>query len=1003
MQIDRLRIMDVVQKDNTRETEGSFSDTGATSAVRDQAGELRAIQIDDPFYHKEGLREQTVSEGLEKQLRSGMSAAQRRNGMAVYTQTTSERDLRKMAEEGFDPMEMDTHTIVTVTDRIKVALAKGGADISAMGGVSDAVAEELSGSRLEAGRLEAAIEGRDLPADESCMEEAMTAVRKVEELPSEVSEESARYLLHNELEPTIGNLYQASYATGSGETEKAAVKPMPEIPEELRAQMEDVIRAAGQEVTEESIENCRWLLENRIPVTPDNLNYLSRLKETELVTDPQETAERIADAVAEGKRPEDALMIPEYDLAAKARKIVEDVLRLSENGDLSDLKARRTIEEARLLMSVEANYRLLKQGIAIDVMPMEDVVEALKKQEEELLKAQVAVEDETQTEQNGERCVSFFRQTEELAQMPAAALGRIKNAADATIGELLETARPLKDAFEAANERYETMRTQIRTDLGDSMKKAFANVDDILADLGMDLSEANRRAVRILAYNQTELTPENILRIKAQDAQVQKLFKSMTPSVVTDMIRAGENPLDRSIGELTDMAQQFGEGKDDGESAEDFAKFLWKAEQNGELTPEQRESYIGIYRLIHQVEKGDGAAIGALMAQGAEVTLRNLMTAVRSGKRTGREYAVDDSFGGLSDLRRALSVTEQIEAAYQKDCLSEAGREMTPVKMMRFESEDAYMEMSPEQFRDSLVSMNDIPEVAEQEEAVEEAYYRQKREELGRALASEEQAYEILERYDLPETPAFLQGISEMLYDRNRIYRNLNRYAKDGRDESGETTISDLMEDLIEDFGEALKTPEDMAEAQRRLEETAENVMKNMLVEKDVASIDLRGMKLVLTQIKAMGQMSERSSTYHLPIIVEDQIGNLTLKIVNGEDKKGLVDVAMDMEATGSVRSSFRYEKGGLSGELSFARQDVLEKLAAQKEQLAERMERETGLSVSLSFAWDKQTQASGVYFGEEGTLADESGRTADTEDISTKALYGAARSFIGALTEILS
>ena len=61
--------------------------------------------------------------------------------------------------------------------------------------------------------------------------------------------------------------------------------------------------------------------------------------------------------------------------------------------------------------------------------------------------------------------------------------------------------------------------------------------------------------------------------------------------------------------------------------------------KNNQITEEERNSYIGIYRLIHQVEQTDGAAIGALVNQGAEMTMKNLLTAVRSSHKTNRmEY-----------------------------------------------------------------------------------------------------------------------------------------------------------------------------------------------------------------------------------------------------------------------------------------------------------------------------------------------------------------------------
>lgn len=93
-------------------------------------------------------------------------------------------------------------------------------------------------------------------------------------------------------------------------------------------------------------------------------------------------------------------------------------------------------------------------------------------------------------------------------------------------------------------------------------------------------------------------------------------------------------------------------------------------EQNHEISEEERSSYIGIYRLIRQVENTDGAAIGALIQQGSPLTMKNLLTAVRSEKRSNKmDYSVDSDFNGVSGTSNGSSITDQIEAAYQNNCL----------------------------------------------------------------------------------------------------------------------------------------------------------------------------------------------------------------------------------------------------------------------------------------------------------------------------------------------
>ena len=100
----------------------------------------------------------------------------------------------------------------------------------------------------------------------------------------------------------------------------------------------------------------------------------------------------------------------------------------------------------------------------------------------------------------------------------------------------------MQKAYEEAGERYETLMTAPRSDLGDSIRKAFSNVDDILTDMSLEKTSENQRAVRILAYNSMEITPENIekleerakLVIDARTDELDDLCKLLveTPTVV---------------------------------------------------------------------------------------------------------------------------------------------------------------------------------------------------------------------------------------------------------------------------------------------------------------------------------------------------------------------------------------------------------------------------------------------------------------------------------------
>ena len=104
--------------------------------------------------------------------------------------------------------------------------------------------------------------------------------------------------------------------------------------------------------------------------------------------------------------------------------------------------------------------------------------------------------------------------------------------------------------------------TQADASYGDSIQKAFASVPNLLKELGMEDTNANERAVRILGYNGMEITEENVLSVKEYDTVLNRVIDNMKPSTVLEMIRQGDNPLDTSINELDSKLTAINASKD---------------------------------------------------------------------------------------------------------------------------------------------------------------------------------------------------------------------------------------------------------------------------------------------------------------------------------------------------------------------------------------------------------------------------------------------------------
>ena len=337
--------------------------------------------------------------------------------------------------------------------------------------------------------------------------------------------------------------------------------------------------------------------------------------------------------------------------------------------------------------------------------------------------------------------------------------------------------------------------------------------------------------------------------------------------------------------------------------------------------------------------------------------------------------------------------------------LQDAGNEMTPNLMMNFESEDSYMNMNPDQFATALEQMDDSEDVKQQK-----LYATEQLERLKQAVAAEERVYQILSDMDAPTTPANLEAWSMYMADKNNAFRSLNRamYKRESKafsqitDEldidDPESALSDVMADIVEAFGEAAKTPEEMAEAQEELARTAESVMRDMIVERETGHIDVRGMRITMKQLSLLGRAARETEQYAIPIMVADELGNMTLKIVRGEDeKKGQVQVSLDMESIGSVSADFRLNGDALDGNIRVSSPATRDLLSENIRALGDRLSGAAEIPVGLSVRLDETIDTNSIY----SDRADFE-TTSQRREIQTRKLYAVARAFIQGFGEII-
>ena len=635
-----------VDKTTTEYRSVSPAKEGRKSAY---ALDISGTVMDNTAY---GLQGRTAEEVMQSA--GQIDVALVRDYMTVMSNSMSEEDFAKLQKEGYCPTDTDIETVVTIVDKIKAEMAKGGAHIV---GYTDTlgqdVLEEIAGSTAYA-----------------------NALNKSQQLTS-LTDGQVSYMLDNDMQPTIDDLYKAQFSgadrgsRGSGAYYKAdangylAKKATDTNFEDIKGQIEQILSQAGMELTDKTMRQATFLVEHTIPVTADNIHKLDMLQELVLPVSMDVAKEAIVAAVVEGKEPGEANLFDTataYDKAVRIDAEIDEQLEAAKQE--GNAGKYRRLQEVRLMMTVEANMKLLRSGFTIDTTEMEKLVDALKQLEQE------QAQELFPNSENQAAEYSLYKETiqtkVQIQAMPAALLGSLRGPVlSQSLVDLSEQGKALQAKYQQAGESYETLMTAPRRDLGDRIQNAFRNVDDILKDMQLDLTEESRRAVRILGYNSMEITEGNIQTVMDADRDLQRVISKMTPPSVVKMIRDGVNPLKVTLEELEQYLDANASYEDE---AEKYSKYLYKLEHSGEISEQEKASYIGIYRMLRQIEKTESASIGALLHSGAEITFGNILTSIRSGKAKGLDVKLDEQFGTLEELvKREASIPEQIEKAYVRE------------------------------------------------------------------------------------------------------------------------------------------------------------------------------------------------------------------------------------------------------------------------------------------------------------------------------------------------
>ena len=936
---------------------------------------------DDLNFLNQGL----VPEKLTGGMNSEDCISIKRDFMTVMSHSMSASDFQKMQEEGYDISSMEPDQVVTILDKIKTVLAQAGThiqgyndnlsvdkitEITGNSGYAETIAKELS-------YADAPVTEENIAQIDKIVDQALTTTAP--------TENSMMYMVGHHMEPTLGNLYKAEHSSGnlkqtvrmmgyattgySKHGVDAAGVRKTTISEEDYQQIEKEIKNRiendGLEVNPDSLKNGKWLLEKELPVTGENIKILENIQQVSFPLDIMQVIKQSARAIGEGKSPlhvnlnkkEEGIYKEAGNLMERYQKLSFQAVDYTVNNHMEcnlknmetyqdkfvysipQIQARKTLEEVRLKMTVEANVKLLQSGYSIETASMEDLIKQLDEVTHQLNQNLFGAKE---ANQKG----TLFQETQNslkaLPTLPISVVGKIPFMEKATISNVVREGALLKQEYELARDSYETIMTAPRADMGDNIKKAFRNVDAILQDMNLEINEANKRAIRIMGYNQIVITEDNLNRIKEADRQVRNIIDNLKPGMTLKMIREGKNPLEMSLNEIQEYIEE--QKKEFQNSSEKFGEFLYKLDKKKDISEKEREAYIGIYRLFRQIEKSDGAVIGSLLNQNAELSFSNLLSAVRTKRAKHTDIKVDDSVGTISEvIRKEASISEQIEKGF---------------------SEVQNLLNSSNQTADDVLKEVDK---FSKDEALKKQFANQQLQELQEEIKHLTKEADYLEMYHQPITLDALTGVSVLTTKRGITFKKLVDLETKLQQDTLESLENGILKEA-EKFLSNLEDEENRERVYRDLVEQTKQILEDTMELKTKNYLDLRELQSLYKQISVASSLAKEEN-YEIPMQIGKEITSVNLKIVHSTEEKGEVRITMDTEAFGKVDARFVDTPDGLEGSILTDYMDGKERLQAHADRLQKALEealQETKTEVkSLFFGVNEKLDLNSLIKGE--------------------------------------
>lgn len=479
---------------------------------------------------------------------------------------------------------------------------------------------------------------------------------------------------------------------------------------------------------------------------------------------------------------------------------------------------------------------------------------------------------------------------------------------------LVSEGEPGLEAIHKALLAYEEGGTVAEKRFGDTISKLEEEISKFIEANYLPQDKLTTEGVRALILNGMTIDGHQLEQVKQGLLKINTFTEGFTPEYAATWIKEGLSPYKASIEQMLSWLEEQELPK----MKQTIASSIIALEDKGKINETQKQTLVGLYRIIGGVQKHKEEVAGYLFKNNLDLTIEKLDEALKYiGKNKVIEKVIDNNFGELEELQYSRQTARQTLEEGQKasqEVLEVAKKVEHMVLQLEGINDDDGQKVS----RMLYPFLKEVMKKELGDFKAMDTLPTSTLEKLETMKQLESEVVKTMEKHHIPMTLSNLHWVQK-LYDKPQLFGEvLKHYEK----------VDENLPESLEAFEEKLQA----------LEEEASSKKESLMQQGDLHGY--KSYKQLEEMIGVQRQLVEKEGLYQIPFMIEGKMKMVHLYMKEKSSKQSQADdgiravMSYDTESLGNVKAYIHLKGEKVSYQVLGESTDATKKLEHASGQL---------------------------------------------------------------------